>query len=310
MSDSPILPNAHLRHATGRERLLAHLAMVLFAALIAGSFSLGKLALPYIGSVPLNALRFLMAAAIMGGVAFGLRREPIAVPVAPWRFLILGGLMGFYFVTMFIALGITLPISTSAVFTLMPLMTAIFGYIILRQIVRPAGAFSLLLAGIGSVWVIFKGDLNAILSFDIGQGELIYLLGCVAHAIYVPLLRRFNRGEPLITMTFFTVAATALWITLFGASDLMALDWGAMPPIVWWVLAYLAIFPTAVTFFLIQYANMRLPASKALAYGYLVPPFVIIYEGLGGHGWVSLSVLLGALVTVLGLVVLYATPDN
>ncbi|MCB9992553.1 MAG: DMT family transporter [Hyphomicrobiaceae bacterium] len=284
--------------------------MVLFAALIAGSFSLGRLALPYIAPVPLNAIRFIMAALAMGAIAFGLRRQPVTMPAAPWRFLITGGLMAVYFVSMFVALTMTSPVATSAVFTLTPILTAFFGYFIVGQRLTPLMAISLIFAGFGSIWVIFRGDLQAILGFDVGAGELIYFGGCIAHAIYTPLLRRFNRGEPLVVLTFFNVAATALWVTLAAAPDLAQIDFLALPPVVWLVLAYLAIFPTATTFFLVQFASVTLPASKVMAYGYLVPVFVILYEGLLGNGWVSLSVLAGALVTVLGLVVLYFTADK
>ena len=59
----------------------------------------------------------------------------------------------------------------------------------------------------------------------------------------------------------------------------------------------------------IQYASARLPAAKVIAYGYLVPAFVIVFEGLAGHGWASLSIAAGAAITVLGLVVLAVLRD-
>lgn len=296
--------------AGGRDQLMAHLAMILFACLIAGSFSLGKLVVPFIDPVPLNAARFLIATLVLGAIAFGVRGHPIAWPKSPWRFGVLGGLMAVYFVTMFVALTLTQPVSTSAVFTLIPIMTAFFGYLILRQVVRPIVGLSLLVAGLGSVWVIFRGDWVALRGFDIGRGELIYFVGCVCHAIYAPLVRKFNRGEPLVVLTFFTVAATGLWIIAYGAGAILDVDWGHLPPLVWWTLAYLAIFPTAITFFLVQYATSHLPSSKVLAYGYLTPIVVIMLEGLAGHGWVSMAVLMGAVVTCGGLIVLYFAPDQ
>ena len=54
---------------------------------------------------------------------------------------------------------------------------------------------------------------------------------------------------------------------------------------------------------------MRLPASKTLAYGYLTPSFIILFEGLLGHGWATASVLAGAAVTVLGLAVMAFARD-
>lgn len=300
----------HTTHAQGAEKLKGHLAMVFFAAFIAGSFSLGKLTTPYIGPAALNGARFVLAALIMGVLAFGVRRETLKWPPASWRFVLLGFCMAVYFVTMFMALALTSPVSTSAVFTLTPIMTAIFAYFLLSQNVRWAAMVSLLCAGIGSIWVIFRGDYQALAGFEIGAGELIFLAGCACYALFTALLRKFNRGESLPVSTFYILIATTIWVGLYGFGEISRTDWASLPPLVWFVLLYLAIFTTAITLFLVQYASLRLPASKVQAYGYLVPAFVIAYEGLAGHGWVSLTVMAGAIVTVLGMVILALVPDK
>lgn len=284
--------------------------MLLFAALIAGSFTFGAMTVPHIHAVPLNALRFVLAAAMMGAFAFGVTRQRFRWPEAPWRFGINGFLTAIYFVTMFVALTMTQPVATSAVYTLVPLMTAVTAWFIVGQRSGPAVLISLVFAGAGALWVIFRGDIDALLRFDIGQGELIYFVGCVAYAIYTPLVRRFNRGEPATVLSFWTMTATALCLVIYGLPEILATDWLHLPPVVWWAVLYLAIGPTAICFFLIQYASARLPSAKVIAYGYMVPAFVIVLEGLAGHGWASLSVAAGALVTVLGLVVLAALKDG
>jgi drug/metabolite transporter (DMT)-like permease len=100
-----------------------------------------------------------------------------------------------------------------------------------------------------------------------------------------------------------------VWIAVSGIPDIVSTDWLNLPPTVWWVVLYLAVGPTAICFFLIQFASLRLPASKVIAYGYLTPAFVILFEALAGHGWPSLSIVAGAMVTVLGLIVLAAVRD-
>ena len=60
----------------------------------------------------------------------------------------------------------------------------------------------------------------------------------------------------------------------------------------------------ALTFFLLQYATLRLPSAKVMPYGYLVPVFVILWEGLLGHGWIAGPVWLGVAAVVLGLLIL------
>ncbi len=191
--------------ATGIEKLLGHLSMLLFAALIAGSFSFGSMAAPFIDSAALNAIRFFFASILMGMIAVAVYGEPLRFPAAPSRFAILGFLMAVYFVLMFVALRIASPVSTGAVFTLIPLMSAAFGWLFLRQRTAPIVLFSLVVAAAGAIWVIFNGRVAAILAFNIGAGETIYLVGCAAHAAYVPLVRKFQRAEPLVLFTFHTL---------------------------------------------------------------------------------------------------------
>ena len=302
-------PASHTTFATGRERLLGHLAMVAFAALVAGSFSLGALAAPHLSPAALNAMRFAIATGVMAGVAMAMMGGRLERPRAIWRYGVLGALMAVFFITMFVALQFTDPVSTGAVFTLMPLASAGFGWLFLGQVPRGVVWASLLLAAAGSVWVIFGGDAAALLAFDVGRGELIFFVGVLGHAAYAPLMRRFNRGEPGVVFTLWTVAATGLCIAAWGLRDIAVTDWTALPAQVWIAILYLATFTSGVTFFLTQYASMRLPAAKVLAYSYLTPSFIILYEGLLGHGWVSASVAAGALVTVLGLAVMAAARD-
>ncbi|MEO1067187.1 MAG: DMT family transporter [Pseudomonadota bacterium] len=286
------------------------MASLLFAMLIAGSFSIGHMAAPHIESTALNAVRFAFATVLMALVLIITTPRSLAPPEAPWRFLILGGLMASYFILMFVALRFSTPVSTGAVFTLIPLMSAGFGWIVLAQITRSIVLASLLIAAAGAVWVIFRGDLQALLGFDIGKGEMIFFVGCICHALYGPMVKRLNRGEPILIFTLYTLAATTFCIVIFGFNTILSTDWMALPAIVWIAIVYLAIFTTAITFFLVQYASMRLPASKFMAYSYLTPTFVILLEGLLGHGWASLSIFAGAMITVIGLVIMVLAPDG
>lgn len=289
---------------------IGHVAMFAFAALVAASYSIGAVAAPLVDPAALNAMRFVIGTAMMGAALLALLGpRGFRFPQASWRFLVLGALMAVFMLTMFTALQFTGPVSTGAVFTLMPLMSAGFGWLFLGQVPRPAVVASLLLAGAGAVWVIFRGDLAALLAFDLGRGEAIFLIGCIAHAAYAPLVPRLNRGEPILSFTFYTLLATLLCVVVWGVGDIATTDWAALPAIVWIAIAYLAVFTTAGTFFLLQFASMRLPASKVMAYTYLTPSFIILYEGLVGHGWAGPSVAAGAGITVLGLILLVATPD-
>lgn len=286
---------------TGSAAMRGHLAMLLFSCLVAGSFSLGVLAAPHIAPAALNAVRFLIAACLVGAAALATTGIPRSAFRAPWRYLLMGGVFATYFVLMFHGLKTANAVSASAVFTLVPVMAAGFGWLLLRQITTPRMALALTIGAAGAVWVIVRADFAALMRFEIGRGEWIYFWGCVAHALYTPLVPKLNRGEPPVVFTFGMLCAACLLVALYGASDIMATDWAALPGIVWVTILYVAVFASAVTFVLMQYASLRLPSAKVMAYTYLVPSWVILWEIAKGNGVPPVAVLAGVAMTVLSL---------
>ena len=289
-------------HLTAAQR--GHLAMLTFSALVAGSFSLGAMAAPYVSPEALTVVRFALAGALVGVAALattGISRQTWR---APWRYVILGGLLAAYFVLMFKGLQTAEAVSTAAVFTLTPVMAAGFGWLLLRQITTPRMALALTVGAVGALWVIFRADFAAFLRFQIGSGEIIFFWGCVAHAFYAPMVRKLNRGEPAVVFSFGTMFAGFILLVLWGWQDVLATDWTALPGIVWICLIYVSVAASAMTFVLLQYATMRLPSAKVMAYTYLVPSWVILWEIALGRSPPPTLVLGGIGMTVLALVLL------
>lgn len=283
---------------------LGHLAMLLFSLLIAGSFSFGTRIANLMEPTAMMALRFAIAGAVVGAFAAmgpGIKRRYFD---APWRYLILGGLFAIYFGLMFEGLKTASPVSASAVFTLTPIMSALFGYFLLRQITTIRMSLALAIGAAGALWVIFGGDIAAIMAFDIGHGELIFFVGCIAHALYTPLVRKLNRGEPVMVFTFGMIVAGFIVLVLLGADDLMHTNWSALPWYFWGGLFYLAICASSITFFLVQYATMHLPSAKVMAYTYLTPSWVIAWEFILTGTIPPALMLLGVAATIAALMML------
>jgi drug/metabolite transporter (DMT)-like permease len=284
--------------------VLSHGAMLLFSALVAGSFSLGHMIANEITPAALTALRFVIAAMILGVLVWrtcGVSRDDL---VALWRYLLLGGLMGAYFILMFEGLKTASAVSASAVFTLTPALSAAFGYILLSQLVTSRIVVALGIGVVGALWVIFRADFNLILALDIGRGEGIYFLGCIAHAIYTPLVRKLNRGQSPIVFTFGTLLGALVLVLIYGFGDLVAMDYAGLRPIVWGTLIYLGVLASALSFLLIQYSTLHLPSSKVMAYTYLTPSWVILWELALRHPLPPLMVWLGVVATILALCLL------
>ena len=286
------------------DEIRGHLAMLGFSTLVAGSFSLGALVANDIDPQAITAARFVLATVVMGMVAVLQRDLHASHFRKPWRYFVLGGLFTIYFVLMFEGLKTANPVSAAAVFTLMPLMSAAFGWMLLRQVTTPRMALALSIAACGALWVIFRGDLAALTALDIGRGEMIYFVGCIAHALYTPMVRKLNRGEGAAVFTFGMLVAGSVLLGVFGFEAILATDWASLPPMVWVTIGYLTLFSTASSFFLLQYATLRLPSAKVMAYSYLTPAWVMLWELGFGSSLPPVPVLLGIMATVVALLML------
>lgn len=202
---------------------------------------------------------------------------------------------------MFEGLKTAPPVSAAAVFTLTPVMAAGFGWVLLRQVTTTRMALALSIGAVGALWVIFRADWAALRVFEIGRGEAVYFFGCMAHAVYTPLVRKLNRGEPAVVFTFGMLVSGAVLLTLYAWSDIVATDWAGLPAIVWITLIYIAFFASSATFVLLQFATLRLPSAKVMAYTYLTPSWVILWEIGFGNGAPPALVLGGVGLTITAL---------
>ena len=282
----------------------SHLAMLGFSVLVAGSFSLGSIIANDISPIALTAVRFILAAIVIGIIAISTGSVTQAALRSPWRYLVLGGIFSVYFVLMFEGLKTATPVSTVAIFTLIPAVSAIAGFLILGQIVSSRTVVALIIGALGALWVIFRADIQLFSTFSIGRGELIFFVGCIAHAIMPILFRLLNRGENPLMVTFGLLISGAIILCILGAREIIETDWIGLPTIVWVVIFYVSICASAITFVLLQFASMHLPATNVMAYTYLTPIWVLVWELLLGHSVPPLSVLGGVFLAVVSVTLL------
>jgi drug/metabolite transporter (DMT)-like permease len=286
----------------------AHGAMLLFTALVATSFTIGGIIAPTLVPEALNFLRFVIAAMIfLTIVAASEGLKPPRLPDLA-RYFTIAALLVVFFVTMFEGLRLTDPLSLGAVFTLVPLMSAFIGKPLLNQAISLRLMAGLAIGATGALWVLFDADLDKLLGFHVSRGEAIFLIGCVSYAAYSPVVRKLHRGESLARLNMSALVCGMALLLVYGGGSIVATDWSAVP---WWSylgIVYLAIFTTAITFYLIKGASLVLPAAKVMAYTYLLPAFVALYEGVLGHGWPNAAVIAGIAITAAAVAIIETGP--
>ena len=183
---------------------------------------MGSMVARDISPLALTAARFFLALIVIGALAAATGVLNRKMLIQPWRHLVLGGLFGMYFVLMFQGLKTASAVATSAIFTLTPLLAAGFGWLILRQIATPRVLMALCVGALGALWVIVRGDPALAIAFRVGEGEAIYFIGCILHALYIPLVLRLNRGESALAATFGMLVGGTLVLALAGGPAVLA----------------------------------------------------------------------------------------
>lgn len=277
---------------------MAHLSMLVYAILIGTSFPVGAAITGDLDPAALTFLRFCLAAAVFG-LVLGLRGR-LARPDASLilRSGVIGALMAVFFVAMFEALRWTTALSTGALFTLVPLMSLGTGYVINGQRIKPIHLVYLLFGAAGAVWIVFDGSLEKLMSLSLGRGEAIFMVGALAFSLYAPAIKRLHRGEPSPVFAFWNLLMGAALLGAYAVPALLQTDLGAVRIGVWFGIAYLAVFSTAITFFLSTMGSLTLPAFKVMSYTYLTPAVVAVCAAVLFGELPSLSVVAGIVMVM------------
>lgn len=277
--------------------------MVLCAALVSTSFTVGAAITAGLDPAVLTLVRFIVATCLLGPYVFfrfGLQFS--------WslfrRSAVISLCLVTFFFCMFLALRFTSALNTSVIFTLVPSIAGLYAVFLVKERLANRQLAALAVGMVGAVWVIFRGDLGLFLAMAWNRGDIIFFAGCLAMGLYTPLVRLLHRDESMIVMTFWILVTGSIWLLLLTGRSLPDVPWTKVPLFVWGGICYLAFFTTVVTFFLTQYAIAYLGPTRVMAYSYLYPGMVVILDLLLGHGLPDPRVLPGVVIVIAAMLVL------
>lgn len=284
-----------------------HLGMLVWALIVGLSFPVVGLMSEGLPPLLLTALRFAIAALALWLLV---RREPDRWPSLPG--LVLYALMGLclagFFGTMFWAAHRATALSMSALFVSVPLLAYCMG----RGLgVEPrAGRLLgiLLLGAVGALGLAWAQTGAQLSELQFGIGEAVFFLGCLAAALY-PVLSKWGLDRGWLShraalRTFWSLVIGGLLISLAGVIWEAPRALAAMTLSDALLLAYLGVFSSGVTFWLLQRATNVLTPGAVTAYTYLVPSvsmLLLFIEQPQHIGWQWLP---GSLLVVLAITLL------
>jgi len=252
----------------------AHAGMVLWALIVGLSFPAVGLLSEGLPPLFLTAIRFAIAALALGVL---IRRAPDRWPSLPGLVLyaVMGLCLAVFFGAMFWAAHRVTALSMATLYVSVPLLAYALGRVF--GVERPDLALlaSLILGAAGALALAFVGNTDEAAGMEFGLAEGLFFLGCGATSLY-PVLSKWGlqrgwlSGNPALR-TFWSLVAGGLLIGLLGLMFEPAGALARMTPGDFLLVAYLGVFSSGVTFWLLQRATAVLTPGTVTAYTYLIP---------------------------------------
>ncbi|MFD9406215.1 DMT family transporter [Streptomyces sp. NPDC059989] len=275
-------------------------AVVAAALFWSSSYAVTKVVLEDVGPLSIGAIRFVLAALLLGVMVRLSRQRPARPDAGQRRQLYLSGFLGItvYFVLENIGVDLSTASDASLIVATYPLMTMLLELVLFRTrmpLLRVAGV---LLATVGAFLVVRNGA-------QVGGnarwlGDILLLLGGLAWAGYNVITKRASAGQNAVGVTYYQTLAGAAGFLL--ASLLEVGDWRMPSATASSLLVYLAVACSVGGFLLYNYGLRRMASSVAVNILNLVPVFGVIGAVVINGESIRLAQAAGGVVIILGVV--------
>jgi drug/metabolite transporter (DMT)-like permease len=285
---------------TSRRTLTVAVASLLGATLFwAGNYIVGAGAVESIDPVSLVLLRWLGAVVPLLVIAQMAERPQWRQVLAAWPWLValsVFGLLG-YNLLLYTALEHTDAFNASLINAFNPALITLAAAVFLRERLTRRAVGGVLIALAGVLLVLSNGDPGKLLQAGFGTGEL-FMIGAIAAWSAYTITGRLAPPLPPITATAIQASIT---IVVLGPCSLAA-GGPALPttPGAITSLAFIAIFPSVLSYLLWNRALTVIPAGNAGVFLNLITVFTALFTILSGHPY-TFAQIAGGVIVIAGI---------
>ncbi|SOR84400.1 putative inner membrane transporter yiJE [Streptomyces chartreusis NRRL 3882] len=263
------------------------------------SYAVTKQVLKDVGPLSIGAIRFTLAALLLGVMVRLRPHRPARPGPRQRRQLYLSGFLGItvYFILENVGVDLSTASDASLIVATYPLMTMLVELVVFRTRMPLPRATGVLLATVGAYLVVRNGA-------EVGGssrwlGDILLLLGGLAWAGYNVLGKRASAGQDATSVTYYQTLAGAAGFLL--ASLLEADDWRMPGATASSLLAYLAVACSVGGFLLYNYGLRRMASSVAVNILNLVPVFGVIGAVVINGESIRLAQVAGGVIIIVGV---------
>ena len=282
-----------------KSKLLTHYWKPLLAMVFWGtSFIATKVALEELTPLMIIFFRLVFAVSLLTAFALYTRRDFSIKPKSHLWIVLLAVIASFHLWIQVTGLKYTTAVNTGWIIGTAPVFIAILGSIFFKEKLTLLKISGILIAFIGVLILISKGDISK-LSFISHKGDFLILASAFTWSVYSMVNKKITINySPVMTILFLFIMM-AIIIGPFTINNQYFTSIAHMSFKVWGAVLFLGIFCSGISYVLWAKSLSEMEATKTGAFLYF-EPFVTVISA-----WLLLNEKITAIIIVSGLIIMF-----
>lgn len=251
-----------------------YLLLTLTVLFWSGNVVLGRGIAEAVPPVGLAFWRWVGALAVVAVLAWRpLRRDWPAI-LREWRILALLAALGIaaFNTLVYVGLHTTEAINALLIQATMPALIVLLSFLLFRERVTAVQVGGIVVALVGTVTIIARGDPAVLAGLRLSPGDLVILLAVLGYAGYSVLLRRRPALHPMSLLAVLFALGAAMLAPFYVVETAMGAPM-RLDPVTLASVAYVAVFPSVLAYLCFNRGVELVGANRAGLFIYLMPLF-------------------------------------
>ncbi len=254
----------------------AEAGLLVLVLLWALNFSVIKIGLASIPPFAFNALRFPLAALLLGAVLLAAGGPGLPARKDVLGLVVLGVVGNLFYQLLFISgMALSRAGNASVLLTASPIFTAMLSAWLGHERIRPRGWLGIAAATAGIILVVGSGPEGFRFGAATLRGDLLLVASACVWSVYTVGARTPIRTYGSVRVTAWTLWVGAFLLLLVGIPDLVAIE-ATVTPLAWAAVLYAGFLGLGLSYLLWYRGVKVLGNTRTSAFGNLVPLFAIL----------------------------------